>query len=175
MAGLKAYHGKRRFDVTAEPKGAVAAKRGHAFVIQKHDARRLHYDLRLELDGVMKSWAVTRGPSLIPGDKRLAVQVEDSSVITVEGLSDDHALTPLQTAFRKHHALQCGFCTPGMLTTAHALLTQEPDADADRIRMALSGNLCRCTGYNGIVDAIMRFLDANPVRPDLQRLDKAVQ
>jgi carbon-monoxide dehydrogenase small subunit len=85
----------------------------------------------------------------------LAVQAECSSVVTVEGLSNDEALTPLQTAFRKHHALQCGFCTPGMLTTAHALLTNEPDADADRIREVLSGNLCRCTGYIGIVEAVL--------------------
>ena len=80
MAGLKAYHGKRRFGVTAEPKGKVARKRGHTFVIQKHAARRLHYDLRLELDGVMKSWAVTRGPSLVPSEKRLAVEVEDHPI-----------------------------------------------------------------------------------------------
>jgi len=79
-SGLKTYRAKRRFGVTAEPKGAVARKRGHAFVIQKHAARRLHYDLRLELDGVMKSWAVTRGPSLVPGEKRLAVQVEDHPI-----------------------------------------------------------------------------------------------
>jgi carbon-monoxide dehydrogenase small subunit len=85
----------------------------------------------------------------------LAVQAECSSVVTVEGLSNDEALTPLQTAFRKHHALQCGFCTAGMLTTAHALLTDEPDADADRIREVLSGNLCRCTGYIGIVEAVL--------------------
>jgi aerobic-type carbon monoxide dehydrogenase small subunit (CoxS/CutS family) len=84
----------------------------------------------------------------------LAVQAEGSSVVTVEGLSTDDALTPLQTAFRKHHALQCGFCTPGMLITAHALLTDEPGADADRIREVLSGNLCRCTGYIGIVEAV---------------------
>jgi bifunctional non-homologous end joining protein LigD len=80
MAGLKTYHAKRRFGVTAEPKGKVVDKAGHAFVIQKHAARRLHYDLRLELDGVMKSWAVTRGPSLVPGEKRLAVQVEDHPI-----------------------------------------------------------------------------------------------
>ena len=80
MAGLRLYHGKRRFGVTAEPKGRVARKRGHAFVIQKHAARRLHYDLRLELDGVMKSWAVTRGPSLVPSEKRLAVEVEDHPI-----------------------------------------------------------------------------------------------
>ena len=80
MAGLKTYRAKRTFAVTAEPKGKVARKRGHAFVIQKHAARALHYDLRLELDGVMKSWAVTRGPSLVPGEKRLAVQVEDHPI-----------------------------------------------------------------------------------------------
>ncbi len=80
MAGLQTYHTRRRFGVTKEPRGKVARSKGHAFVIQKHDARRLHYDLRLELDGVMKSWAVTRGPSLVPGEKRLAVQVEDHPV-----------------------------------------------------------------------------------------------
>src|ERR1700687_1610918 len=85
----------------------------------------------------------------------LAVQAEGSTVVTVEGLSTEEALTPLQAAFRKHHALQCGFCTPGMLTTAHALLTDEPDADADRIRSVLSGNLCRCTGYIPIVEAVL--------------------
>jgi aerobic-type carbon monoxide dehydrogenase small subunit (CoxS/CutS family) len=85
----------------------------------------------------------------------LAVQAEGSEIVTVEGLSTDEALTPLQAAFRKHHALQCGFCTPGMLMTAHALLTEEPDADADRIRSVLSGNLCRCTGYIPIVEAVL--------------------
>jgi aerobic-type carbon monoxide dehydrogenase small subunit (CoxS/CutS family) len=85
----------------------------------------------------------------------LAVQAERSSIVTVEGLSEEDGLTPLQTAFRKHHALQCGFCTPGMLTTAHALLTDEPGADEARIRSELSGNLCRCTGYIPIVDAVL--------------------
>jgi carbon-monoxide dehydrogenase small subunit len=84
----------------------------------------------------------------------LAVQVEGAHVITVEGLSRDDELSPLQKAFRKHHALQCGFCTPGMLTTAHALLTEEPDANRERIRDVLSGNICRCTGYIPIVEAI---------------------
>src|SRR6202521_1928086 len=80
MAGLKTSRAKRKFGVTAEPRGKVARKQGAAFVIQKHAARRLHYDLRLELDGVMKSWAVTRGPSLVPGDKRLAIHVEDHPI-----------------------------------------------------------------------------------------------
>jgi carbon-monoxide dehydrogenase small subunit len=85
----------------------------------------------------------------------LTVQAEGASIVTVEGVSTDESLSPLQIAFRKHHALQCGFCTPGMLTTAHALLTDEPDADADRIRSALSGNLCRCTGYIPIIEAVL--------------------
>ncbi|HEY0440723.1 MAG TPA: DNA ligase D [Xanthobacteraceae bacterium] len=78
--GLERYHAKRRFDVTAEPRGKVAREQGRTFVIQKHAASRLHYDLRLELDGVMKSWAITRGPSLVPGEKRLAVHVEDHPI-----------------------------------------------------------------------------------------------
>jgi bifunctional non-homologous end joining protein LigD len=78
--GLQAYHAKRKFSATPEPRGRQARRKGNAFVIQKHAATRLHYDLRLELDGVMKSWAVTRGPSLVPGEKRLAVRVEDHPI-----------------------------------------------------------------------------------------------
>jgi carbon-monoxide dehydrogenase small subunit len=85
----------------------------------------------------------------------LAVQAEGSKITTVEGLSTDGELTPLQKSFRKHHALQCGFCTPGMLTTAHALLSEEPDCNAARVREVLSGNLCRCTGYISIVEAVL--------------------
>ncbi len=78
--GLQVYRKKRKFGVTSEPRGRAARGKGNRFVIQKHAARRLHYDLRLELDGVMKSWAVTRGPSLVPGEKRLAIEVEDHPI-----------------------------------------------------------------------------------------------
>jgi carbon-monoxide dehydrogenase small subunit len=84
----------------------------------------------------------------------LAVQAGGSKVTTIEGLCAPEGLSALQASFRKHHALQCGFCTPGFLTTAHALLTQEPYASKERIREVLSGNLCRCTGYINIIDAV---------------------
>ena len=76
-ADLATYNDKRDFTQTAEPRGRKARKAGRSFVIQKHAATRLHYDLRLEMDGVLKSWAVTKGPSLVAGEKRLAVHVED--------------------------------------------------------------------------------------------------
>jgi carbon-monoxide dehydrogenase small subunit len=85
----------------------------------------------------------------------LAVQADSAEVTTVEGLADDDGLHPLQEAFSEHHALQCGFCTPGFLLTALYLLRERPDLDdEEEIREALSGNLCRCTGYQNIVDAV---------------------
>ena len=97
----------------------------------------------------------------------LAVQAEGASIVTVEGLSSEAELSPLQAAFRKHNALQCGFCTPGILTTMHALLSAEPEADEARIRDVLSGNLCRCTGYVPIVQAVLE------ARAAYRRQDKA--
>jgi carbon-monoxide dehydrogenase small subunit len=84
-----------------------------------------------------------------------AVQAEGSSVTTVEGMAgDDGTLHPLQKAFCDHHGLQCGFCTPGMLMSALDLLHREVEPSRERIREELSGNICRCTGYVGIVDAV---------------------
>jgi aerobic-type carbon monoxide dehydrogenase small subunit (CoxS/CutS family) len=85
----------------------------------------------------------------------LAVQANGAHIVTVEGMAEGERLSPLQSSFRKHHAVQCGFCTPGILTTMHALLSEEPDADATRIREVLSGNLCRCTGYLPIIEAVL--------------------
>jgi 2-furoyl-CoA dehydrogenase 2Fe-2S iron sulfur subunit len=85
----------------------------------------------------------------------LAQQAEGCEVRTVEGLATDGALTSLQEAFRAHFALQCGFCTAGILMTLDALFSRQPDADEDAIREALSGHLCRCTGYAPIVQAAL--------------------
>ncbi|MEA3150454.1 MAG: aerobic carbon-monoxide dehydrogenase small subunit [Gammaproteobacteria bacterium] len=84
----------------------------------------------------------------------LTVQADGCSVRTVEGLARDEALHPLQQAFAEHHALQCGYCTPGFLMSAVQLLDQNPDPDEAAIRKALAGNVCRCTGYINIIAAV---------------------
>lgn len=84
----------------------------------------------------------------------LAVQVENASVQTIEGLSDSGEISDLQAAFRDRNALQCGYCTPGMLMAAQDILIHEPQADREQIREHLSGNYCRCTGYHAIIDAV---------------------
>jgi len=85
----------------------------------------------------------------------LAVQAEGAEVTTIEGLTpDDGTLSPIQEAFRANHGLQCGFCTPGFVVSVHALLRDNPDPTDDEIREGLSGNLCRCTGYQGIMAAV---------------------
>jgi aerobic carbon-monoxide dehydrogenase small subunit len=85
----------------------------------------------------------------------LAVQADGAALTTVEGLAGEDGLHPLQEAFSEHHALQCGFCTPGFLLTSLYLIREQPNLDEDEIREALSGNLCRCTGYQNIVDAVL--------------------
>ena len=83
-----------------------------------------------------------------------AVQAEGAEVTTIEGLAKDGKLHPMQEAFREHHALQCGYCTPGMIMAAVDIVRRKPDADEATIRHELEGNICRCTGYHNIVKAI---------------------
>lgn len=98
----------------------------------------------VHLDGVpVKSCAV------------LAVQADGASVTTVEGLAESDELTPLQQSFKEHHALQCGYCTPGMLMSASALLAVNPSPTEAEVKVALQGNICRCTGYWNIVEAVV--------------------
>jgi carbon-monoxide dehydrogenase small subunit len=85
----------------------------------------------------------------------LAVQADGSKIATVEGLAAEGELTALQKAFNTHHALQCGYCTPGMLMSATALLERNPHPTEDEVRYALQGNICRCTGYVNIVEAVV--------------------
>ena len=92
---------------------------------------------------------------------QLAVQVNERSITTVEGLSAGAAMTPIQAGFHEEHGLQCGFCTPGMMMVGTALLASNPDPTDEEIRWAISGNICRCTGYMNIVKAIQHAAAAN--------------
>ena len=85
----------------------------------------------------------------------LAMDAQGKEIVTIEGLSEGERLHPIQEAFLKHGAIQCGFCTPGMVISAKALLDQNPKPTVTEVRKAISGNLCRCTGYQHIVDSIM--------------------
>ena len=100
---------------------------------------------------------------IVRGCLMLAVQANGKRVDTIEGLSDSGELAQLQQAFHERNALQCGFCTPGMLLAAQDLITQQPGAGREDIRAHLSGNYCRCTGYQAIVDAVEAVLAARRI------------
>src|SRR5204863_283359 len=103
----------------------------------------------------------------------LAIQMDGARLTTVEGLADGERLHPIQQAFWDHHGLQCGFCTPGMLLTAKAFLEEHPNPTEDEIREAISGNLCRCTGYHFIVEAIR--VAARALSPPARRRSSAAR
>ncbi|WP_046827392.1 (2Fe-2S)-binding protein [Afipia massiliensis] len=104
--------------------------------------------------GVCGACTVRANGDIVRACLLLAVQVENASVQTIEGLSDSGEVSDLQAAFRDRNALQCGYCTPGMLMAAQDILIHEPQADREQIREHLSGNYCRCTGYHAIIDAV---------------------
>ncbi len=104
--------------------------------------------------GVCGACTVRVNEDIVRSCLMLAVQADGASVQTIEGLSDSGEVADLQAAFRDRNALQCGYCTPGMLMAAQDLLKREPAPDRERIREHLSGNYCRCTGYHAIIDAV---------------------
>jgi aerobic carbon-monoxide dehydrogenase small subunit len=104
--------------------------------------------------GVCGACTVLVNGEIVRGCLTLACQLEGAEVQTVEGLTESGAIADLQTAFHQRNALQCGYCTPGMLVCASALIEEQPHASREEIREYLSGNYCRCTGYEAIVDAV---------------------
>jgi carbon-monoxide dehydrogenase small subunit len=144
---------KIRFELNGKSVGADVPERTSLADCLRHHLKATGTHVACE-HGVCGACTIIIDGEAVRSCLTLAVQAEGAHITTVEGLSEGEALSPLQASFKKHHALQCGFCTPGMLTTAHALLTDEPGADRERIREVLSGNLCRCTGYVSIVEAV---------------------
>jgi aerobic carbon-monoxide dehydrogenase small subunit len=123
--------------------------------------------------GVCGACTVLFDGAVVRGCLLLAVQCDGGDVQTIEGLSDSGAITDLQEAFQRRNALQCGFCTPGMLIGAQELLSRGGMPNRDMIREHLSGNYCRCTGYEAIVDAIESIAKSRAQSPAHMRAEKA--
>ncbi|MGY8631013.1 2Fe-2S iron-sulfur cluster-binding protein [Bradyrhizobium sp. 14AA] len=147
---------RRAVEVSAEPRTSLAD-----FVRDRLDLTGTHLGCEhgvcgactVLLDGVPARSCIT-----------YAVACEGADITTIEGLDDDEVTAELRTAFTREHALQCGYCTPGMLVSARDLVLRLPDADERQIRVGLSGNLCRCTGYVGIVRAVQSVIEARRAR-----------
>jgi aerobic carbon-monoxide dehydrogenase small subunit len=126
-----------------------------------------HHEVRYGCgEGVCGTCTVLLDGEAVSACLLLAVQVEGCSLLTVRGLADGDQPHPLQSSFLRHGAAQCGFCTPGMLLAAHALLQRDPRPSRERIRRELIGNLCRCTGYSSILDAIQEYAARTTGRAD---------
>jgi aerobic carbon-monoxide dehydrogenase small subunit len=143
-----------RFIVNGKPVAATVEARMTLADCLRHELKLTGTHVGCE-HGICGACTVIMDGAAIRSCLVFAMQAEQADILTVEGLAPDNTLSALQAAFRKHHALQCGFCTPGILTTMHALLSEEPDASAERVREVLSGNICRCTGYVSIVEAVL--------------------
>src|SRR5215467_5512338 len=151
---LKVTLQKIKLSVNGKPVEKAVETRNNLADFLRHDLSLTGTHVGCE-HGVCGSCTVLYNGQPVRSCLMLAVQADQAEVITVEGLAANGKLSPLQRAFKKHHALQCGFCTPGFLMTASALLEERQALSEDDVRNAISGNLCRCTGYQNIVKAIV--------------------
>ena len=144
----------REYERTVEPRTSLAD-----FLREDLDLTGTHVGCE---HGVCGACTVLLGSQPVRSCLLLAIQLNGAELTTVEGLAEGDRLHPLQQSFWDHHGLQCGFCTPGILLTATALLQENPSPTDQEIREAISGNLCRCTGYQFIVDAIAAAAHPRP-------------
>lgn len=138
---------------------------GELYEVAVHEHRTLAEVLREELDLIGTKEACNQGDcgsctvildgKTVTACLTLAVEADGREIRTIEGIADGSELTPLQQKFVDHGAIQCGFCTPGMVMSATALLEENPNPTEDEVRMGIAGNICRCTGYTKIVEAIL--------------------
>ncbi|KYG20590.1 carbon monoxide dehydrogenase [Bradyrhizobium sp. AT1] len=147
---------KQAVELSAEPRTCLAD-----FVRDKLDLTGTHLGCE---HGVCGACTVLLDGVPVRSCITYAVACEGADITTIEGLDEDEVTTELRAAFTREHALQCGYCTPGMLVSARDLVLRLPDADERRIRVGLSGNLCRCTGYVGIVRAVQSVIEARRAR-----------
>jgi carbon-monoxide dehydrogenase small subunit len=141
------------FSVNGESVSLLVDPRRHLGDILREDLGLTGTHLGCE-HGVCGACTVRLNGEIVRSCLTLAIQCEGATVQTIEGLSDTGEVADLQEAFRNRNALQCGYCTPGMIVTAQDLLLRHPDPSREEIREHLSGNFCRCTGYHAIVDAV---------------------
>lgn len=169
MKVLKTYTGSNNMDKTAKRIVKLAVN-NELFEVAINLNRTLLEVLREELSltgtkescgqGACGSCTVLLDGLPVRSCLLLAVEAEGREITTIEGLSQGEKLHPVQEAFIEHHAIQCGFCSPGMILTATALLEDNPKPTEDEIRHALSGNICRCTGYAKIIGAVKSLADS---------------
>ena len=146
------------FSVNGESVSLLVDPRRHLGDILREDLGLTGTHLGCE-HGVCGACTVRLNGEIVRSCLTLAIQCEGATVQTIEGLSDTGEVADLQEAFRNRNALQCGYCTPGMIVTAQDLLRHQPNPSRDEIRERLSGNLCRCTGYAPIVDAVAEYAE----------------
>ncbi len=142
-----------RLTVNGEPREALAEPRHTLADFLRHGLGLTGTHVGCE-HGVCGACTVVVDGEPVRSCLMLAVQADGAEVLTVEGLATDGRLHPVQEAFRERHSFQCGFCTPGFVMTAYAFLRESPEPSRAEIRKALSSNLCRCTGYQSIVDGV---------------------
>jgi len=141
--------------VNGTPYSAVVETRVHLADFLRLEAGLTGTHLGCE-HGVCGACTVVVDEEAVRSCLMLAVQADQSSVVTIEGLDTNNKLHPVQEAFRDHHGLQCGFCTPGIVLSITAYLKENPNPTDSEVREAISGNICRCTGYQGIVAAALQ-------------------
>nr|WP_322941024.1 (2Fe-2S)-binding protein [Pseudomonas sp. s4] len=157
-----------RLELNGRPRGCLVEPRTQLCDFLRHDLGATGVHVGCE-HGVCGACTVLVDGVAVRSCLMLAVQAHERRIETVESLADDDTLSDLQQAFRRHHALQCGFCTAGILMSCVDFLERQPDPSEAEVRDMLSGHLCRCTGYTGIVQAVLEVAAQRQTNEEVQQ------